>query len=1280
MDDTAQMDTGFEGYPDDYVSHNLPLIVLSGLAESPPPNDTTRFPPVYDGPGTEIESELPLVSDKRAGLLLAEFQSCEKTDDDWSSRPIRGKSTILGFKFRAVGRDFTLPPHKAGPPSEALGIERPQSSNSKSPPPWSLHSPVSPLTPASPLFPDGLMTPLWVAKHQHLVPSVFISFFDFTSDPARNSLLDNQLKSEISNIKAALYRSEYKTRYVVVLLSDKTILQAQDIEDRLANIRRATGLDPKNGFFFLPPSTSKVEVVSFVDSLLSTLQPVCVEYYRDLTKHARRKKNRGSIPLPTAPPTRGTSQTLAAIGWAVRYDFKLGVFAEFRQEMDAACRHYNSCLEVLLGQDGVFETTASWSPRWDEARLLADTVAFRIIRCLLWSSMTTTAVDSWQNYRDRWRELIDRRGKGTANYGWEAWESRWTRIMAELIRRSRLAIFSQPDRAEVKIYAPLEKSIPVGERIPPWHHLHQPGYWWRQAAKYTWRRRRRALEIPEEDRTPPGQSPASAMASRYGTYETYLCPEPHHENPLQGHQGYDHSKDIISALDKATGCLLAQPRATDEVLFDKSKEFMRTQQHDEALSSLFHLWEQMAWRRDQWWRLVYEVTRNLHECARIVGDAKVVAATEFELYNSVLPLSRKHQYDLLECTSSLSQHNTHSRYSGATIELSRDKVSSFLSTSIVFASLEGNAGEPLLAQLTLVSSAHQISAPVKISEVTIQLEGLTSHILIRHSQADAVLNQKSSRLQTLSLEDSTRPGSPPSYLGQADLTISAGQTIILEFPLVFREAGPVEVSEIILSIATSRFTLNYSTRPEDDQQAILWWKQGTVGPCSRRLHREDGPRIQILPRPPKMELTFPRIEKHFYTDETVRIDIEVANLEDEDTEATLEARLLTRDGPNEFVWLSSRKSGVEELATENAEIDLPGHVLGMLIAGARKTETIEFTAPPLPTEYVIEVKVLYHLLSDRETPVSRTHSENLNITRAFEANYDLQPRIHPEPWPTFFSASSIPISEEDKSARGITQRWHLSSSLASFAYEGLIIEDLQLDTITLSGGATLTWKKHGHPEGDTEIAPEQQIPRDFVIEIRKASLEDRRATTVDLGLIIRWRRPEAGSVAVTSTIPGNSYTLPNSEPRVLAVVSRPEPITPTDEDAVNTPDAVNPSLIALTYTLENPTTHFLTFDLNMEISETFAFSGPAVRTLNLLPLSRESIQFVLMPMGASDQAAEPQEDGGDKGGTWLDVRYKVVDRYFKKVLRILAASEGIREGVKNTKSGVLSIWVPETDA
>jgi hypothetical protein len=104
MDDVAQMDTGFEGYPNDYVAHNLPLVVLSGLCPSPPLHDATRFPPVYSGLGTEIESELPLVADKRAELLLEEFRSCEKSDEQWNSKPIQGKSALMGFTFRAVGR------------------------------------------------------------------------------------------------------------------------------------------------------------------------------------------------------------------------------------------------------------------------------------------------------------------------------------------------------------------------------------------------------------------------------------------------------------------------------------------------------------------------------------------------------------------------------------------------------------------------------------------------------------------------------------------------------------------------------------------------------------------------------------------------------------------------------------------------------------------------------------------------------------------------------------------------------------------------------------------------------------------------------------------------------------------------------------------------------------------------------------------------------------------------------------------------------------------------
>jgi hypothetical protein len=588
-------------------------------------------------------------------------------------------------------QDYSLPPRKAEPPSEAHTVEQPSSPSTKGPVQWILHSPISPLSPGSPIFPDGVMTELWLNKYQNVVPSVFISFFEFSSDPARNSLLDNQLKNEINNIKATLYRSEYKTRYVVVLLSDKTILESPDIEDRLANIRRATSLDAKTSFFFLPPNVSRVEMGSFVESLLSTLQPLCVEYYRDLTKHARRKKNRGNIPPPTAPPTRGTSQTLASLGWGVRYDFKLGVFAEFRQEMEAACRHYTSALESLLGPDGIFETTASWSPRWDEARLLADTLALRVIRCLLWSNLTSTAAQSWANYRDRMRELVDRRGKGSSNYGWEAWESRWAKIMAELVRRAELAPFQLqegPEGAalietrEINIFAPVEKAFPVGERLAPWHHLHHPGYWWRQAAKHTKLRRNLALQLPEEDRIPPGQSPASAMASRYGTYDTYLCPEPHAEYATPEHHGYDHSADIINSLSTSLTYYKArsQTRFANEVSLEMGKELLQSSQYVPALETLYQLWEDMSWRREKWWRLVYEVTQNLHRCAKLVGNVEVVTATQYELYSSMLPFARGIQYDLMDVGNGMERGHTlsqHKEEGGNVIKLSADTVTSF---------------------------------------------------------------------------------------------------------------------------------------------------------------------------------------------------------------------------------------------------------------------------------------------------------------------------------------------------------------------------------------------------------------------------------------------------------------------------------------------------------------------------------------------------------------------------------------------------------------------------
>lgn len=492
-----------------------------------------------------------------------------------------------------------------------------------------LHSALSPLSPGSSVFPDGLIDFKWVEKHQDRVPSAYVSFYTFTCDSKLSTLHDNQLKTDINHTKSVLQESGYKTRLTVALLSEKSIVQSPDVEDRLANIRKATGLDSKTSLFFLPPQSSQVELKAFVETILSTTYPLAIEYYRDLSKHARRKRNRGVVPPSSAPPTFGTSQTLSSQGWNVRYDFKLGVFAEFRQEMDSAIRSYESGYEALLGPD-VLETIANWSPRWNEGRLLADVFAIRILRCLLWNVNTTAAARRWQLHRTKIRDFVDRRGKGTSTYAWEAWEARWATVMGELIAK-----VSIPEFNGSTIWLPAEKSIATGERIQPWEYLHHSGYWFWAASKHLLTRRALAMAIPEEDRLPPGSSLASQNPSKSYTYDTYLCPAPHEENPLPGFIGIDHTKLLVSCLTSAIAEfeIRKQHRLVQELQMLLANENMNCGAWEDALQILRPLWHKMTFRKEGWWNAVEEVSWALRKTAVIVGDGASVLAVDWEMMN-----------------------------------------------------------------------------------------------------------------------------------------------------------------------------------------------------------------------------------------------------------------------------------------------------------------------------------------------------------------------------------------------------------------------------------------------------------------------------------------------------------------------------------------------------------------------------------------------------------------------------------------------------------------------
>ncbi|KAI9839920.1 MAG: hypothetical protein M1819_000112 [Sarea resinae] len=1256
-----------EAYPEGYIVHNVPLLVLSGLGPDhlhTPADSVEQSYPLLAQRGFKIGSEVPPVANETADRLLQDFLHLDSRNAAWNGRLEKNKFV---FRMKAIGRKYILPPHKADAPQVSPTLPAtPMSPASKPSSLPILHSPLSPLSPESTTFPDGVMTPLWVDKHQSLLPAAFVSFFTFTSDPSRSTLCDNQLKTEINKIKRVFESSSYKTRFVVVLLSESSILGAE-ADERLSAIRRATGLDNKTSLFFLPPDSSRVEIQNFAVTVLSTVYPLCVEYYRDLSKHSRRKRNRGIIPPPTIPPTSGTSQTLPSQGWNVRYEYKLGVFAEFRQEMDAAGRSYEGAYESLLGQE-VFEIIASWSPRFNEARLLADTIAIRIIRCLLWNGQTTSAVQSWSNHRSRLRDLVDRRGKGSSNYGWEAWEARWATVMAELLQKAELPELLAPPGAPEKqvgpdctsIFMPPEKGALVGDTLLPSDHLHHPGYWFNQSVSHLRTRRTFAEAMPEEDRVSPGQSPASQVASKSYLYDTYLCPEPHIESPLPGHKGIDHSALIVDALQQSIAEFRArgQKRAEERLKLDVAKEFMGQSSWAEAQEVLEPLWQSMSWRKEGWWELVEEVGWALKDCASRTGDSHTFLAVEWELMNEVFALMPGWNYNFSDSLNGLQHIKTRPH-----VSLKSGNIVSFMSATYCFESLEGNVGESVISQLVLKSRAHKGSAPITFSQISINYIGSSRTIQLRNPDTPQGPNGFSSGslvLMDVSLSEVPRadhlPAQPQTTAsallleGKASLTFFPGQTKVFSFSNIFREAGEVRVDCVIFSLKEPLFDLDCSSTIESLNSSNHWWANGTSGIKKRPIARVDPSALKILPRPPKMEIQVPTMRDQYFTDEMVTIQILVLNEEEEEAEATLDLRLLSRsEKVPEVIWSQkhNRQSDVSnDDSSEDNHIGLPGHSIGKLRPTASALESVSFATTSEPTEYVLEIKVLYHLLSDLETPISKTLTANILIVRPFEANYDFQPQIHHDKWPSFFQLGELAEDDELDEASlpkavGIAQSWHVASKIASFAVQKLVVEDTELLMIDSNGGRVSC---SINPQGygghmPLELLHGDMVERSFVLDARKLTLEDRNGVSLDLALVIKWRRPEPDAEQNVTSLAAPRLAIRYGEPRVLASAY---------------PSKEIPALTCLDYYMENPSMHLLTFDVSMEASEDFAFSGPKLGSLQVLPLSRRVVRYSLLPSAR---------------GTWIQPQLKVVDRYFNKTLKVIPTT-----GMRMDKQGIL-VWV-----
>jgi hypothetical protein len=494
---------------------------------------------------------------------------------------------------------------------------------------------------------------------------VFVSFYALnteTNDPGLSAVEDNKIIEAINGIKKhflstsmspltaasaiggeELRSSGHRTKLVAVIMCERSVMNSAQIDDRLTYIRRGTGLITNSSFFVAQSNVSPVEQEQFVSNFLATIYPGAEEYYREMSKHARRKRNKGSIPPPTIP----SSRALSSQGWNLRYEFKLGVFAEFRQEMDVAGRNYETAYEKLLIE--VFEATSSWTERWTEARMLADILAIRIIRCHLWLENYVGAKQRWSYHISRMKDVIDRRGKGSDTYGFAAWLSRWNKCLADLLHVANLPAFSV-NIPTVRTHGLLDSEPPtiyyrpdrVGELLTSQELLHHAGFYYLAAAEWTKIRQARAKRIDIDNKD---------------LNDTYLCPPPQEEQEFE----HDSLQMSYLALARSEFDLRQQERMVEAVSYQLAKLRMLKAPENpklwiEALKDLRTI--ASRYRREGWWILLEDVLWRIIECGRHGGDAASIVLAEFELM--CRPVFRQRpgkKYDLSKCLEGIETPN-----------------------------------------------------------------------------------------------------------------------------------------------------------------------------------------------------------------------------------------------------------------------------------------------------------------------------------------------------------------------------------------------------------------------------------------------------------------------------------------------------------------------------------------------------------------------------------------------------------------------------------------------
>ncbi|KAI8449280.1 Foie gras liver health family 1-domain-containing protein [Phakopsora pachyrhizi] len=426
-----------ETLPPEFLSHHRPLLFFAGIRPPTSPSDSVASQTKDQPTLTTNVSIQALCSDLRKVIAQRDNQPLV-----WDPR--KPHETVPEFRVLLVDKAIKFPPRKVRPNSTT------GSTNSVS------HSPLSPLSVTSPLFPDGLMTPIWIRKHRDMIPSVFVLCLSLwepvmmneqydgnglgskgadQSEVEQQSRSDLQLISEITERRRST--SERGIKLVVIILTSRQMLDNPSLDPRLSYIRKQSGLDSRASLFVLSPVPHQ-DILEFFNTLKLELYETSIDFYREHSRRVRRKRTRSSANASVhstiySQPGQPIIAPLGPLGWAVRSDYKLATFAEFRQEYEVALKSYEDCWEGLSQMFGSTAVLPPRTKRWAEAKVLIDCISIKICKLFLYSNEHSRAVHQFNRHIRRFRDLCNGWGIGEETYELWSWLSKQYTLFGDLV-------------------------------------------------------------------------------------------------------------------------------------------------------------------------------------------------------------------------------------------------------------------------------------------------------------------------------------------------------------------------------------------------------------------------------------------------------------------------------------------------------------------------------------------------------------------------------------------------------------------------------------------------------------------------------------------------------------------------------------------------------------------------------------------------------------------------------------------------------------------------------